>query len=278
MHEVPPATLEGPQACTQQVWGLPSRCARARAGDARAGAIVGDMENNTCDGSREKPHRPFVTVCYAQTLDGRLATRTGSSRWISGPETLRLAHEQRATNDAVMVGVGTVLTDDPQLTVRLVAGRSPLRVVVDSTLRTPLQAAVLATQAARGTVLAATQRAPNERVAAARALGATVLVVPEDAGGRVNLPVLLTILWTRGVASLLVEGGASLITALLRAHLADRLVVTVAPKILGAGVEAVGDLSIVDLERAIALRELRVDRYGEDFVLDGRVVYPEAAS
>lgn len=221
--------------------------------------------------------RPHITIAYAQTLDGRLATRSGSSQWISGPESLRLAHGLRAEHGAVMVGVGTVLADDPRLTVRLVEGRNPLRVVVDSRLRTPPGAAVLANGAASGTLLAVTDAADPARVSAMRALGATVIRVTADRDGRVDLPALLAELRMRGVASLLVEGGARLITALLRARLADRLVVTVAPKVLGAGIEAVGDLGIGVLADAIRLDPVTVERYGADVVFDGRVVYAEAA-
>jgi len=219
--------------------------------------------------------RPAVTVAYAQTLDGRLATATGSSRWISGPESLRFAHELRATQDAIMVGAGTVGQDDPRLTVRLVAGRDPLRVVVDSTLRVPLTAAVLVDGAASGTLFATTPKAPADRRATFESLGATVLVLPADLTGRVDLVALLTALGARGIGSLLVEGGGGLITALLRARLVDRLAVTIAPKILGAGIEAVGDLAIRDLDRALALTDLRVIPYGADLVLDGHVTYPD---
>lgn len=217
-----------------------------------------------------------MTVSYAQTLDGRLATANGSSQWISGPESLTLAHELRAGHDAIMVGVGTVCRDDPRLTVRLAQGADPLRVVVDSALRTPQDAAVVSGGAAAGTLLATTERAPAERRAAFMALGATVLCLPADDGGRVDLVALLAALAARDVGRVMVEGGARLITALLRAQVVDRLVVCIAPKILGQGIEAVGDLGIHDLGRALSLQEIQVTRYGADLVLDGRVDYPEA--
>lgn len=219
--------------------------------------------------------RPTVTISYAQTLDGRLATRSGSSQWISGPESLRFAHELRASHDAIMVGVGTVLRDDPRLTVRLVPGNDPLRVVVDSALATPLDAAVLTGAAAAGTLIAVTGRAPVERRVAAEAMGATVLVVEHGADGRVDLRALLGTLAGQGVRSVLVEGGARLITALLRERLADRLAVCIAPAILGTGIEAVGDLGIDDLERTIRLVEPTVTPYGRDLVIDGRIAWPD---
>jgi len=218
--------------------------------------------------------RPVVTLSYAQTLDGRLATSTGSSQWISAPESLRFSHELRVEHDAIMVGAGTVCKDDPRLTVRLVAGRDPLRVVVDSTLRTPLTAAVLTEEAAPGTVFAVTDRAPAARCDDVRALGATVLSLPAESGGRVDLVALLAALHEWGIRSLLVEGGAEMITALLRARLVDRLAVCVAPKILGAGIEAVGELGIRELARTLIMTDTSVIRYGVDLVLDGRVEYP----
>ena len=228
------------------------------------------------DTTKQSPiSRPGVTLSYAQTLDGRLATSTGSSQWISDPKSLRFSHELRANHDAIMVGVGTVRKDDPRLTVRLTAGRDPLRVVVDSTLRAPLTAAVLTKGAAPGTILAVTDHAPAAKRDEVRNLGATVLCLPTNAGGRVDLVALLAALNDRGVGSVLVEGGAEMITALLRARLVDRLVVCIVPKILGAGIEAVGDLGIRELARSLNITDMSITPYGVDLVLEGRVEYPD---
>jgi 5-amino-6-(5-phosphoribosylamino)uracil reductase len=217
---------------------------------------------------------PSVTLSYAQTLDGRTATSTGSSQWISGSESLHFTHGLRAAHDAIMVGAGTILADDPRLTVRLVPGRDPLRVVADSLLRTPDSAAVLRDGAAAGTILAHTTLAPAHRRQGLAGLGTTLLELPPGQGGGVCLAALLAALAERGVRSLMVEGGARLVTAMLRAKLADRLAVTVAPKILGAGTDAVGDLGIARLGDAYALADVRVTPYGADLVIEGRIVYP----
>ncbi|CAN5745261.1 RibD family protein [soil metagenome] len=235
--------------------------------------MIGEEQHPSA--GRAAPTRPSVTVCYAQTLDGRVATATGESRWISCPDSLRFAHEMRAGHDAVLVGSGTICKDDPRLTVRHVSGASPLRVVADSTLRTPTHAAVLADGAASGTVLAGTDRAPAGRRARARASGATVLVLPSGLDGHVDLGALLEELGTLGLGSVMVEGGATLITGFLRAGLVDRLAVCVAPKILGNGVQAVGDLGIRDLSRSLTLADTSLESYGVDLILSGRVVYPD---
>ncbi|HEY6712646.1 MAG TPA: RibD family protein [Rubrobacter sp.] len=223
----------------------------------------------------EASTRPSVTVSYAQTLDGRVATTTGESKWISCPDSLRFAHEMRASHDAVLVGAGTACKDDPRLTVRHVPGTSPLRVVVDSTLRTPPDAAVLADGAAPGTVLAVTDRAPEERREKAHSLGATVMNLPSGLDGRVDLAALLGALVAFGIGSVMVEGGATLITGFFRAGLVDRLAVCVAPKILGEGIEAIGDLGIRDLSRSLTLVDAAVEPYGVDLILSGRIEYPD---
>jgi GTP cyclohydrolase II len=212
--------------------------------------------------------RPLVTVHYAQSIDGRIASRTGDSRWVSGEGSLRLAHELRAAHDAVLVGIGTVLADDPKLTVRLVPGDSPVRIVVDSRLRIPLEANVLTTSDAR-TIVATTPLASEERAAAIRARGAQVLRAKADADGHVDLHDLLARLRRDGIHSLLIEGGRGMITASLRERLVDRLTVCIAPKVIGEGIAAVGDLHIDKLRDAMTFDRAGFIAYGSDVVFYG---------
>jgi len=211
-------------------------------------------------------------VKFAQSLDGRIATITGDSQWISGPAAQRLAHRLRSQHDAILVGIGTVLADDPQLTVRLVRGRDPLRVIIDSDLRIPFSARVLAPQAAPGTILAAATDVDSTRSAAVFGAGADVLLVPRSKDGRgIDLKRLLEELASRGVKSVLVEGGREIITSLIAERLVDRLVVVIAPKIIGKGVEAIGDLRIEKLRDAMTFSSLRIRRLGKDIVFDGEL-------
>jgi riboflavin-specific deaminase-like protein len=213
------------------------------------------------------PDRPFVTVHYAQTIDGRIASRTGDSRWVSGERSLLLAHELRAAHDAVLVGIGTVLSDDPQLTVRLVSGTSPVRVVADSRLRTPLRARVLDTSGAQ-TIVATNHLASEERAASIRARGARVLRV-KDADGQVDLRDLLARLRGEGIQTVLIEGGRGIITTALRERLVDRLIVCIAPKVIGEGIAAVGDLQVDRLRDALTLERAGFVAYGDDVVFYG---------
>ena len=216
--------------------------------------------------------RPFVTVKYAQTLDGRTATATGDSQWISGPDSLRLAHQLRAQHDAILVGVGTVIADDPQLNVRLVGGRDPLRVIVDSRLRIPATARVISGDAARGTLIATTEMADQERLRQIRRQGAEVVILPGLRGSpQVDLVALLGELTRRGAVSALVEGGARIVTALLAQGLVDRLVVAIAPKLVGSGLEGIGDLGIRRLAEAITFSTFTTYTLGCDLIFDGRI-------
>lgn len=183
--------------------------------------------------------RPFVTLTYAQSIDGSIAL-PGQRVAISGPESQKMTHELRASHDAILVGVGTVLVDNPQLTVRLTAGPHPQPIVLDSHLRLPLTASLLK-HPTKHLWLAAT-RPPVDRAIALEAAGARILRLPADQVGRVALPALLDKLGELGIQRLMVEGGASVINAFLEQRLVNKLIVTIAPKLLG-GSKAVGWLS-----------------------------------
>ena len=216
--------------------------------------------------------RPSVTIKIAQTLDGRIATLTGQSQWITCEPARALAHELRATHDAVLVGIGTVLYDNPRLTVRMVDGPDPLRVVADTHLRIPLDCHLLTDHPERTIVVAGPDALP-ERVAAVQALGARVLFgVVKD--GRLDLTAMLGQLRELGIRSLMVEGGSGIVTSLLRARLIDRLVVCIAPKLIGTGLDAIGDLGIRDLSQALTFRDTSIRQLGSDIVFEGIVDRP----
>jgi diaminohydroxyphosphoribosylaminopyrimidine deaminase/5-amino-6-(5-phosphoribosylamino)uracil reductase len=213
---------------------------------------------------------PFVTLKFAISLDGRIATKTGDSQWISSSDSLQFAHQLRVEHDAIMVGIGTVLADNPRLNVRLVEGRDPLRVIVDGRLQIPDSANVLIEEAAKNTLIATTGAADENRLTEIKNLGAEVLRLPaQEDSGRVNLQSLLVELHRRSIKSILVEGGASIITSLLSARLVNRMVVAIAPKIIGQGIEAVGDLGITKLSDAITFASFKTERLGPDMIFDG---------
>jgi riboflavin-specific deaminase-like protein len=214
-------------------------------------------------------HRPYVVLKYAQTLDGRIATRTGDSKWISGEAERRASHALRAACDAVLVGIGTVIADDPQLTVRLVPGASPLRIVLDTTLRIPSGAQILADPAS--TLVITTERSTRVRRQELRDRSVGVHVVDAAPPCGVDLNAMLALLREAGVQTLLVEGGAAVITSFLRHRLVDRIIVGIAPTIVGAGTEAVGDLSVVRVSDGLRLTGRSVHTLGDDVVLAGDV-------
>jgi len=200
--------------------------------------------------------RPFVTAKIAVSLDGRVAAADGSSQWITGPTARRDAHRMRASADAVLVGIGTVLRDDPQLTVRLrgYRGRQPLRVVLDSSARTPLDAALLGGEA--HSVVFTTDKATNDAADALRSRGADVVRVPAREG-RVDLAAVLEMLGHRDVTHLLIEGGPTVLGDTVERGLADRYVFYIAPKLLGSG--GPGAVAALVAPTIADARELRVE-------------------
>jgi GTP cyclohydrolase II len=215
---------------------------------------------------RVRTSRPYVVVKYAQTIDGRIATSTGDARWISGVEERRTSHALRAACDAVLVGVGTIIADDPQLTVRMVPGASPIRVVLDPRLRIPGHARVLEDEGV--TTIVTTSASSPERRADMRRRGVSVVVVPAGSEG-VDLTAALEALFDDGIRSVLVEGGARVITSFLSLGLADRLVVAIAPRLMGSGTDAVNDLGITEVASSIRLERRAVHVAGEDVLIAG---------
>jgi GTP cyclohydrolase II len=215
-----------------------------------------------------RPWRPYLVVKYAQSLDGRIATGAGDARWISGEPERRLSHALRAACDAVLVGIGTVLADDTRLTARLVPGASPTRVVLDSRLRIPLSANVVTDGGA--TVVLTTERANPVRRRALSARGVTVRTVAASRRG-VHVGAALRDLRGIGVRSVLVEGGGEVITSMLVAGVVDRLIVSLAPRILGSGTDAVGDLGVARVADGLRPVDRSFHVIGEDLVLAGDV-------
>jgi len=214
---------------------------------------------------------PLVTLKFAQSLDGRIATKTGRSQWISSPETLRLAHKLRSIHDGVLVGIGTVLADDPSLTVRHVKGQNPHRIVVDSTLRIPLKAKILNDEDVDRTIIVATEGVNRKKAQSLHHLGAEILWTAKDHRGGVDIRDLLAQLGRMGITSILVEGGSKIITSFLREGLADKIVIVMAPKLIGKGIEALGDLKIHDLRKALRVSRMKMRRLGQDIVIEGRL-------
>lgn len=214
---------------------------------------------------------PFVTLKFAQSIDGRIATASGQSRWISSGQSLKFAHALRSHHDAVLIGSGTLSKDDPELTVRLVKGRNPLRVVVDSHLHISTDARILKDQSEARTIVATTVHASRDKRARLMDLGIEVITVDTDKDRRVDLMRLLFELGKRNVSSVLVEGGAAIITSMLLEQLPDRIVIIIAPKIVGKGIEAVGNLGTKTIDESPALHYKKIRRLGDDLIIDGRI-------
>lgn len=221
---------------------------------------------------------PFFILKWAMTVDGKIATQTGDSRWITGEAARALVHDLRDISDAIVVGVNTVIADDPQLTVRVATGRAhrqhgPLRVVVDSAGRLPLNAKVL-TEMANETLIVTTSRCEAARREAISKYGAEVVVLPEQ-GGRVDLIALARFLASRGIVNVLVEGGGMLSASIIEQKLADKLFAFVAPKIVG-GTSApgpVGGTGISSIDCAVRLERCSFEKVGEDFLIVGYFSY-----
>ena len=215
---------------------------------------------------RQRTGRPFVTLSYAQSLDGSIAARPGRPLALSGSKSMALTHGLRAAHDGILVGIGTLLADNPRLNVRLVEGQDPQPIVVDSRLRFPPYANLL--RNCRVPWIATSEDADKERQAALEQIGARVLRLPPAANGWVDLTALLRYLGEMGLNSLMVEGGAQIITSFLAARLVDQVVLTIAPMLVG-GLRVMDYLGQAQVSCFPRLRRVSYQRLGEDLVLRG---------
>ena len=216
----------------------------------------------------ENIERPQVTLTYAQSLDGSIAARAGQPLTLSGTESLQYTHQLRATHDAILVGIGTVLSDDPRLDVRLAEGPSPRPIVLDSSLRCPLMARCL--DPGRRPLVAAADQASDVRRRDLEAQGVTVISIPcgPADNSHIDLAALLGRLAVENIRSVMVEGGARVITSFLRARLVDRLIITITPVLVG-GAHGVLDLLADEAGEFPRLQRATWQPLGHDWVVAG---------
>jgi len=213
--------------------------------------------------------QPFVTLKVAATLDGKVAARNGDSKWISGEASRRFVHKVRDQVDGVLVGIGTILRDDPLLTARRKEGREPYRIVLDSRLRIPEEARVFEHSSSE-VILATTELAPHEKVERMEKRGIRVLII-DSKDGKVDLRSCLTKLAEIGVMNLLVEGGSQVNGSFLDEGLIDKLLLFLSPRLMGdpRALGIFGGKGVSNLNEAVAIKEIRTKRIGEDIFVEG---------
>jgi diaminohydroxyphosphoribosylaminopyrimidine deaminase/5-amino-6-(5-phosphoribosylamino)uracil reductase len=221
--------------------------------------------------------RPFVLAKWAMTLDGKIAARSGRSAWISGPRSRALVHETRGRMDAIIVGVGTAVADDPRLTARPPGPRVATRVVIDGSARLPAEGTLAMTARNVPVLVACSASAPSERVDRLTALGAEVLILPESVPGRVDVVALLDELGRRQMTNVLVEGGGRTLGAFFDAGEVDEVDIFLAPMIEGGAHEftPVRGVGVDTINEALRLDDVTVSRVDDDVRIQGRVRHRE---
>lgn len=216
--------------------------------------------------------KPFVVLKAAMTLDGKIATATGQSKWITNETSRAYGYKLRDIYDGIMVGINTVIEDNPMLTARVDGGKNPIRIVVDSSLKIDINANVVQDKSAK-TIIATTDKANKDKILKLQAQDVDVIVVDKDENDKVDIEKLLDILGQQNICSILVEGGATLSGSFVAKKLVDKVYFFIAPKIIG-GKEAktpVAGTGILNLQEALALKDIQIEKLEEDVLIIGRV-------
>ena len=221
-----------------------------------------------------KTNLPFCILKTAMTLDGKIASYTGSSKWITNELSRKYVHGLRNKVSAIMVGIGTILADDPQLNVRLEdkALRNPIRIIVDSTARIPLSSKVLNINSNTKTILATTNRAFEDKIKILKEMGIEIIVTPQK-NQRVDLSYLMRVLGEMGIDSILLEGGSSLNFSAIQEGIVNKVISFISPKIIGgeSAKTPVGGEGIALMNDAIYVKGIEIHKFGDDFMLEGYI-------
>ena len=216
--------------------------------------------------------KPFVVLKAAMTLDGKIATAIGQSKWITNETSRAYGYKLRDIYDGIMVGINTVIEDNPMLTARVDGGKNPIRIVVDSSLKIDINANVVQDKSAK-TIIATTDKADKDKILKLQAQDVDVIVMDKDENDKVDIEKLLDILGQQNICSILVEGGATLSGSFVAKKLVDKVYFFIAPKIVG-GKEAktpVAGTGILNLQEALALKDIQIEKLEEDILIIGRV-------
>lgn len=218
--------------------------------------------------------KPFCILKTAMTLDGKIATYTGDSRWITNEYSRQHVHELRHRVSSIMVGIGTVLADDPMLTTRLLErkGRDPIRIIIDTKGRIPLEAKALNLKSKAKTIIAVTEKVKKSKLIALKEKGAEVIITPLK-NEKVDLKFLMEKIGAMGIDSILIEGGAGLNFSVLNEDIIDKVITFVAPKIIGGenAKTPVGGDGLALMQDAISLKDIRVKRFNDDIMIEGYI-------
>lgn len=214
--------------------------------------------------------KPYVTLKIAQTIDGKIATDQYHSRWITNKFSRRTVHRLRRESDAILVGAGTVIHDNPDLTVRMVHGKSPKRIILDRSLDIPLKSRVLQHPDPKNTIILTTKEAIPDKIHKIKEKGISIWSIKSDSNGSIHFSSLWKRMVENGIISVLVEGGKEVFTSFIRSGEVDRMIVFIAPKFFGNGLSVFGHLDIHQPDEALQFKETSWIRKGSDMMLEGR--------